>query len=151
MERIQTYYNASQNTTLPNHILFYRDGVSESQYGMVYAEEIPQIRQCITTIKAMPATKEKFRGWQPKITLLIVGKRHNARFYQRPTRKANLDAGMVVDHTVVAPTPQNFYLQSHDSPLGTARNGHYVVIINESGYTDMELQDIVCKDSVFLF
>ncbi len=52
----------------------------------------------------------------------------------------------------------NFYLQSHScmdlSPverpprgnyLGTARSGHYVVIVNQSGYTPDMLQDIVSQ------
>ncbi|CZR67286.1 uncharacterized protein PAC_17185 [Phialocephala subalpina] len=72
----------------PVHILFYQDGVSESQYAMVYEEELPQI---IRVAKLL------------------------------------------------------FYLQSHDSPIGTARPGHYVVIHNGSSYTLDQPQQITMK------
>jgi eukaryotic translation initiation factor 2C len=133
-ERLRTYFIISKGTTLPDHILFYSDGVGESRYGMVYTEEIPQIGVAVSEIKVFPKN-EKFENWNASITLLIVGKRHHARFYKRPTLKLNIDAGMVVDHTVVALTPLNFYLQSHDSSMGIARNGYYVVIVNETNYS----------------
>ncbi|KUJ21353.1 Piwi-domain-containing protein [Mollisia scopiformis] len=137
----------------PDHILFYRDGVSESQYGMVYEEELPQIRQ-----GAKAAGQKKCLQINPAITLLVVGKRHHTRFFpkwlegQKPAPKAgdrstdrNTVAGLIIDHTVVTPHHFSFYLQSHDSPIGTARTGHYVVISNGSNYSPDELQQITHK------
>jgi eukaryotic translation initiation factor 2C len=150
-ERIQHFYNNWNK--LPSHILFYRDGVSESQYGMVHLEELPQIkegcRRVIASEKLPPTTS------LPKITLLVVGKRHHTRFF--PYKKSrgysigdkttdkSLPAGLIIDHTVVNAHQFSFYLQSHDSPLGTAKSGHYVVIVNESEYTSKKLQEIVSK------
>lgn len=56
---------------------------------------------------------------------------------------ANLPSGLVVDTEVVDPTYPNFYLQSHDSPLGTARSAHYVIIENQSTYSMVTLQQLV--------
>ncbi|CAG8961370.1 hypothetical protein HYFRA_00013831 [Hymenoscyphus fraxineus] len=133
-ERMAAYMN--KNGYFPDHILFYRDGVSESQYGMVFAEELPQIQ--LGAQRAVGNQQSR-----PKITLLVVGKRHHTRFFPYDRYKEeNLTAGLVIDHTVVNPQHFNFYLQSHNSPLGTARSAHYVVIENESGYTPHELQEV---------
>ncbi|KAF4634153.1 hypothetical protein G7Y89_g3969 [Cudoniella acicularis] len=73
-------------------------------------------------------------------TLLVVGKRHHARFYPNPNdKKSNLKAGACVDEEVIAPNQFAFYLQSHDSPLGTARTGHYVVVVDDCEYGAQEL------------
>jgi hypothetical protein len=86
--------------------------------------------------------------YKPKITMLVVGKRHHTRFYLKidlpaGAKNTNLNAGLIIDHTVVNPQYDNFYLQSHDSPEGTARSGDYVVIVNESGYTPELLHNTV--------
>ncbi|TGO14137.1 hypothetical protein BTUL_0057g00030 [Botrytis tulipae] len=127
-ERLEAYYQ--YNGYLPAHILFYRDGVGEAQYGMVLEEELPQIRAACANLVA------RHKGGTPMITLLVVGKRHHARFFpdnnKMPNR--NLPSGTVVDRGVIDPNRTNFYLQSHDSGLGTARTGHYVLIVDETGY-----------------
>jgi hypothetical protein len=48
-----------------------------------------------------------------------------------------------VDSDVTSPWKADFYLQSHDSFLGTARTAHYIVIENESGYAMNEIQELV--------
>ncbi len=142
-ERLQ-YYRA-WNTGWPNHILFYWDGVSESQYGMVVTKELQQIKDAIDDIKKTAPGQ----SINTKVTLVVVGKRHHARFYplKSPADNWNLNPGLVVDTDVVLARTFNFYLQSHDSPLGTARSGHYVVLANESGYTADDLQKAVCLPS----
>jgi len=131
----------------PKHILFYRDGVSESQFAMVRNQEIQQIRDACQTYNITPGSC--------KITLVVVVKGHHSRFF--PNDKNELSAGynytykawkslvpgIAVDTDVVAPKQFNFYLQSHDSPIGTSRPGHYVVMENESGYTGKQLQEVV--------
>jgi hypothetical protein len=56
---------------------------------------------------------------------------------------------MVADTVVVTPNHISFYLQSHDSPLGTAKNGHYVVIHDDRKFDANSLQDIVSRLSPF--
>ncbi|RAL67317.1 hypothetical protein DID88_008079 [Monilinia fructigena] len=138
-ERLEAYHQ--YNGQLPAHILFYRDGVGETQYGMVFEEELPQVRAACASIAI------KHSGRQPSITLLVVGKRHHARFFPNaevthPASTMNLIAGTVVDRDVTDPNRTSFYLQSHDSALGTARTGHYVVIIDESRYGLEQLQSL---------
>jgi eukaryotic translation initiation factor 2C len=144
---------------LPEHVLFYRDGVSESQYGMVFDEEKDQIIDgCQEAFKEVKKDSKNNRctprdTWRPNLTLLVVTKRHHARFFPwteldsslNYDKKAdiNLKSGLVVDTVVVNPIKRDFYLQSHHSELGTARSGHYVVIFDQNDYDIPELQQIV--------
>ncbi|TGO65639.1 hypothetical protein BELL_1003g00030 [Botrytis elliptica] len=140
-ERLDKYRTANNNS-LPEHILFYRDGVSESQYGMVVNDEIPLIK---AGCKAAGGRGGRGGNWCPKITLLVVGKRHHTRFFPKLAKNDqynnNLSSGLVIDSGVVTPNHFSFYLQSHDSALGTARSAHYIVIINESDYTPEQIQE----------
>ena len=84
----------------------------------------------------------------PKISLIIVGKRHNIRFVmainlyschvyialrffpQKPKdadKSENCPAGTVVDRDITHPTDHDFYLQSHAGLKGTSRPAHYYV------------------------
>ncbi|KAJ7932840.1 ribonuclease H-like domain-containing protein [Mycena leptocephala] len=65
----------------------------------------------------------------PRITLIIVGKRHHIRLFpindKNADRSGNCPAGTVVDRDVGHPTEFDFYLQSHAGILGTSRPAHY--------------------------
>ena len=53
---------------------------------------------------------------QPKITVIVVGKRHHVRFFPKgrdADRSGNCLAGTVVDQDITHPTEFDFYLQSH--------------------------------------
>lgn len=52
---------------LPENILIYRDGVSEGQYQAVLEHELPKLRA----------------GFNGRIALVVVGKRHHTRFYKK--------------------------------------------------------------------
>ena len=93
----------------PEKILFYRDGVSEGQFEQVYMYELRAIQ------KACMDLPGKYR---PGITLVIVQKRHHARFFcadakDRSGKDGNIPAGTVVDRGVVHPYEFDFYLCSH--------------------------------------
>ncbi|KAI9054501.1 hypothetical protein LZ554_001659 [Drepanopeziza brunnea f. sp. 'monogermtubi'] len=139
---------------LPSEILFYRDGVSEIQYGMVLHEEKPQIFQgCKNALARLmkgprPSVPASAKNWVPKLTLIVVTKRHHARFYPEKKVSAgskedvNVACGMVVDNKVVTPNQWSFYLQSHTSELGTARTAYYVVLYDDAGQEPVALQKI---------
>jgi eukaryotic translation initiation factor 2C len=67
----------------------------------------------------------------PKITIIVVGKRHHVRFFPVNERdgdkSGNCPAGTVVDREIAHPTEFDFYLQSHGGLLGTSRPAHYSV------------------------
>ena len=77
---------------------------------------------------------------KPKITIIIVAKRHHVRFFPGGTgpmeqdRSGNCLAGTVVDQVVSHPTEFDWYLQSHGGLLGTSRPAHYNVLYDENGF-----------------
>ncbi|KAG5530005.1 hypothetical protein RHGRI_030390 [Rhododendron griersonianum] len=98
------------NNCLPKHIIFYRDGVGESQFGVVKSQEVEGIRTACSSLY-----KEEDI---PRLTFLVVQKRHNTRFFavSPKTKNGNVLPGTVVD-TRVCTTAFDFYLFSHLSPM----------------------------------
>jgi eukaryotic translation initiation factor 2C len=119
------------NKNLPENVIIYRDGVSEGQYHTLLEQELPQIRNACKQLYPAQATKQGF----PKISIIVCGKRHHTRFY--PTTEANADRssncepGTVVDRGVTEVRFWDFFVQSHACLQGTARPGHYYVVLDE--------------------
>ncbi len=119
-----------KNNRLPDNILVYRDGVSEGQYKIVIDKELPDLRKaCIATYG--DSYKE---GHRPRLTILIVGKRHHTRFYPTMANDAlrgNTKPGTVVDRGVTEGQNWDFHLQAHSPIQGTARPSHQFVLLDE--------------------
>lgn len=160
-ERVEKWFR--HNNKLPEAILLYRDGVSETQFPMVKDLEFDQIRRGFELAASAiepKDTKINLRNQKVKITLLVVGKRHHTRFYPREENddrrnddrrnndrrnddRKNNPAGLVVNSVITDPNQFSFYLQSHHSPIGTARSAHYFVIRNEMSLTASDLYKFV--------
>lgn len=121
----------AKNNVLPENLLIYRDGVSESQYELVLDQELPLLRAACSELYPVPDTKKGL----PYLTIVICGKRHHTRFYsstvQDADRSSNPRNGTVVDRGVTEPDLWDFYLQAHTALQGTARSCHYIVILDE--------------------
>lgn len=121
--------------TLPERVIFYRDGVSEGQFEIVRDQEIKAMQEAF---KEMNMTA--------KLTFVVVQKRHHTRFFsvrQDDTdRSGNLKAGLVVDRAVVHPTDFDFYLQSQAGLQGTCSPSHYQVLHDDYGFSPDELQSL---------
>jgi hypothetical protein len=119
------------NKELPENIIIYRDGVSEGQYQQILDQELPLIRSACQQAYPPAKTKSGF----PKLSIIVCGKRHHTRFY--PTQEAEADRssncgpGTVVDRGVVEVRTWDFFLQPHACLQGTARPGHYYVVLDE--------------------
>jgi eukaryotic translation initiation factor 2C len=124
---------------LPEYMLFYRDGISESQFKRCRQAEITAIKKAY-----LSCAKNAQSPPQLKLTFIVVGKRHNTRFYPQDkgaivvprknpndTRNTNLKPGLYVANTITDPGHFNFYLQSHNAIQGTARSAHYHVLEHE--------------------
>ncbi|CAG8445167.1 6244_t:CDS:10 [Dentiscutata heterogama] len=116
-----------RNGALPDQIIFYRDGVAEGQFEKVMNEEVELLKRAFVKFYSPKPP--------PKLTFIIVQKRHHARPVDPknsgPNGSGNCLPGTVVDSGIVVPQYFSFYLQSHASPLGTARSTYYHVILNE--------------------
>ncbi|RFU29653.1 hypothetical protein B7463_g6697, partial [Scytalidium lignicola] len=128
--RISLWKKNNRNLA-PENIIVYRDGVSEGQYGLVLSTELPCIREACKG----HYTKEQTKHGLPKISIIIVGKRHNTRFYptreEEADRSANPKNGTVVDRGVTSMWNWDFFLQAHTCLQGTAKPAHYYVVLDE--------------------
>jgi len=125
-----------KNNPAPRRILYYRDGVSEGQFDHVVRQEVPLIR----------AACKKLKIPDPKLTVVIVGKRHHNRFFPANERDAdrsgNAPAGLVIDREITNPVEFDFFLQSHGGLLGTSRSAHYSCLVDDNNFTADNLQQL---------
>lgn len=103
---------------LPSRIIFFRDGVSESQFMTVYNHEVRAIREACMAI-------QPDGSYNPPITFIIIQKRHHIRMFPTqgsPTdRSGNVAPGTVIDSVVTHPKDFDFFLMSHSGIQGTSR------------------------------
>ncbi|KAG6836649.1 hypothetical protein H0H93_005479 [Arthromyces matolae] len=106
MFTIATYAFISRNKKPPKRIFIFRDGVSEGEFTNVLDQEVQAMQSTFTELY-------KESPW-PKITFIVVGKRHHFRFFGEPKSESvdpkgngNLYSGFVTDRvvTVVAKLP----------------------------------------------
>lgn len=128
---LDNWRNIGKHASLPENVLVYRDGVSEGQYQTVYDKEIPLLRDAFAEVYPADLTKKNL----PRLTVVIVGKRHHTRFYPSQAkdmdRGGNCKPGTIIDRGVTEEGIWDFYLQSHAVIQGTGRPAHYVVVLDE--------------------
>jgi eukaryotic translation initiation factor 2C len=95
------------------------------------------------------ACKKLHPTYAPKITFVVVQKRHHTRFFpsqsNQADRSGNCQAGTVVDTGIVHPFEFDFYLQSHAGLLGTSRPAHYNVLCDENRFNSDTLQELTYR------
>ncbi|KAI1101620.1 Piwi-domain-containing protein [Jackrogersella minutella] len=127
------------NKTVPEHVYYLRDGVSEGQFQQVLEKEVTEMKR---------AFREKNAG-DPKFTTIIATKRHHVRFFPKAGDKATSDRngnplpGTLVERDVTHPQHFDFYLCSHVAIQGTARPVHYQVIADEAGVQPNDLVKMI--------
>uniref|UniRef100_A0A131XXA7 Putative eukaryotic translation initiation factor 2c n=1 Tax=Ixodes ricinus TaxID=34613 RepID=A0A131XXA7_IXORI len=136
-ELLLGFYNAN-NQIRPHKILFYRDGVSESQFRQVLDHELAAIRAACVELEP---------GYEPGITFLTVQKRHHTRFMPENRRdgcgkSGNIPPGTTIDTTVTHPVDFDFFLCSHFGIQGTSRPAHYYVLWDDNEFTADALQKL---------
>uniref|UniRef100_A0ACD5X2A0 Uncharacterized protein n=1 Tax=Avena sativa TaxID=4498 RepID=A0ACD5X2A0_AVESA len=125
---------------LPGRIIFFRDGVSETQFDKVLKEEMHAVR----------ASCSRYPGYKPLITFIVVQKRHHTRLFHREKNGGsthysdqNIPPGTVVDTVITHPREFDFYLCSHWGTKGTSRPTHYHVLLDENNFQSDELQQLI--------
>lgn len=138
VERLQLWQK--RNRGLPNKVIVYRDGVSEGQYRIVLEQEYPAFKKAFD--KLYGAEKN-----HPKISIVMVGKRHHTRFY--PTKDEDTDGrtgnpkpGTVVDRGVTGEKIFDFFLLAHQGLQGTSKPAHYVVLRDDIKLGADQLQSL---------
>ncbi|KAH6567126.1 hypothetical protein BASA60_009173 [Batrachochytrium salamandrivorans] len=138
VELLKTFYLTCK--AKPERIVYYRDGVSETQFNVVLRCEIDSIRR---------ACAELDPEYRPTVTFVIVQKRHHARFFpihpEDADRSGNVLPGTVVDVGVTHPSEFDFYMCSHPGLQGTSKPTHYHVLFDENGFDSNSLQELTYR------
>ncbi|AQK89077.1 argonaute104 [Zea mays] len=109
-ESLIDFYTSSGKRK-PEHIIIFRDGVSESQFTQVINIELDQI------IEACKFLDEK---WSPKFTVIVAQKNHHTKFFQTASPD-NVLPGTVVDSKVCHPKNFDFYMCAHAGMIVSTR------------------------------
>ncbi|KAI4382066.1 hypothetical protein MLD38_008074 [Melastoma candidum] len=124
----------------PDRIIFYRDGVGEGQFSQVLFHEVDAIHRACNSLE---------EGYLPRVTFVLVQKRHHTRFFPHThgdrnstDRSGNVLPGTVVDTQICHPTEFDFYLNSHAGIQGTSRPTHYHVLYDDNKFTADALQTL---------
>ncbi|CAI5508532.1 unnamed protein product [Closterium sp. Naga37s-1] len=120
----------------PERIIFFRDGVSEGQFYQVLAYELE-------AVKAACRAMDPSGSYSPRITYVVVQKRHHTRLFPADNNRdknGNVMPGTVVDSVICHPREFDFFLNSHASIQGTSRPTHYRVLWDENGFTADSMQ-----------
>ncbi|KAI8999832.1 Piwi domain-containing protein [Gaertneriomyces semiglobifer] len=143
-ELLRAFFQTSQ--VKPGRIVVFRDGASESQFNEIRQTEIKAIKRACSDIERASGGKGTY---EPKITFVVVTKRHNVRFF--PEKKEDADKsgnvlpGAVVDRTIVHPVEWDFFLQSHAGLQGTSRSSHYHILHDENSLTPDVIQNMTYR------
>ncbi|EGT40273.1 CBN-RDE-1 protein [Caenorhabditis brenneri] len=152
----------NNNNRIPEHIIVYRDGVSDSEMLRVSHDELKSLKNEVDRFIGERGRSETV----PKYTFIVIQKRHKTRLFRKIDEKrpineeeakqwdedmkesdksgiVNPSSGTTVDKTIVSKYKFDFFLASHHGALGTSRPGHYTVMYDDSNLT----QDQVYKMS----
>ncbi|CAF3592980.1 unnamed protein product [Rotaria socialis] len=139
VEELLIAFKTSNDGTLPEHIVFFRDGVDDGQFERIHNGEVVDLKKAFQAV--YPASSSP-----PLLTFIVVKKRHNTRLFRLlPSNEViNVESGVVVDECIVNANPNypNFFLNSHEPRLGTNKIGNYVVIVNEIEYLFSDLEEL---------
>lgn len=106
---LNLWISEGRNQMFPQNILVYRDGVSEGQYAMVTDQELPLLQQACEEVYGPVGQR------LPRITIVIVTKRHHTRFgpmnEQQADNNGNCLPGTVVDRGITMTDQWDFYIR----------------------------------------
>lgn len=111
--------------TLPQRILFFRDGVGDGQMHYVISHEVDQLRNTLNKHYEIANQELKF-------AFIIVNKKINTRIF-KAAGNANPVTGTVVDDVITLPERYDFYLVSQSVRQGTVAPTLYNVVYDSFG------------------
>ncbi|XP_048369812.1 piwi-like protein 1 [Sphaerodactylus townsendi] len=132
---LRTWY--TYNNCMPSRIIVYRDGVGDGQLKTLVNYEVPQFLECLKTVG---------QDYSPKLTVIVVKKRVNTRFFAKVGgRHQNPPPGTVIDLEVTRPEWYDFFIVSQSVRAGTVSPTHYNVIYDNSALKPEHMQRLTYK------
>lgn len=123
--------------TLPERILFYRDGVGDSQLHQVFGTEVKFLKNKLDEIYKSAGVEKGCR-----MTFIIVSKRINTRYFINGRNPA---PGTVVDDVITLPERYDFFLVSQSVRQGTVSPTSYNVLYDNMGLPPDKIQILTYK------
>jgi aubergine-like protein len=122
----------------PERIVYYRDGVGDSQVQFVKKQEVEPI---IATLRDIYGDEQ-----EPRFAFIIVNKRTNARFFKKSgSQWINPKPGSIINSGVTMRGRQEFYLISTSVNTGTTNPTHYNIIYNTTGLEQDKIEKLTYK------
>ena len=135
-------FRANNGGKMPEHLVIFRDGVSDQQFEHVNTKELPLIQEAIIL--------SGYELKDVKICIVICQKRHNTRVVCEDMSSGSMKyvnpcPGLVVDATcgpnsIANATNVEYYLNSHASPKGTSKCCKYTVIYDQIKFKLSEIE-----------
>nr|AGL54162.1 PIWI-like protein 1 [Ambystoma mexicanum] len=127
----------SFNNAMPARIIVYRDGVGDGQLKTLVNYEVPQFLDCLKSVG---------HDYNPKLTVIVVKKRVNARFFAHAGgRLQNPPPGTIIDVEVTRPEWYDFFIISQSVRQGTVTPTHYNVVYDNSSLKPDHMQRLTYK------
>lgn len=123
--------------TLPERILFFRDGVGDGQLHQVFNTEVQFLKKKLDEIYKSAGIENGCR-----LAFVVVSKRINTRYF---VNGKNPDPGTVVDDVITLPERYDFYLVSQSCKQGTVSPTSYNVIHDNMGLSTDKMQMLAYK------
>ncbi|XP_069123522.1 piwi-like protein 1 isoform X1 [Argopecten irradians] len=125
------------NHVFPEKIIVFRDGVGDGQLQYVSGHEVEQLKGCFSQFG---------EDYQPRLGVVIVQKRINARIFLKGHREMeNPPSGTVVDHTITRREWYDYFLVSQHVRQGTVSPTHYVVVHDNTNLKPDHMQRLSYK------
>lgn len=144
MDEQLRFFAKHNGKKMPSKIIYYRDGVGDSQFDNFVGNEIESMKRACQKIYP--------QGMQPPITVIIVNKRHHTRVFPLSvkdkgdggdgTKFNNIRPGTVIDTDIVSPKYFQFFLASHSAIQGVSKPAKYTVILNECKISADDMQSL---------
>eukprot|EP01017_Pseudomicrothorax_dubius_P019013 TRINITY_DN2093_c0_g1_i6.p1 TRINITY_DN2093_c0_g1~~TRINITY_DN2093_c0_g1_i6.p1 ORF type:complete len:362 (+),score=85.72 TRINITY_DN2093_c0_g1_i6:49-1086(+) len=124
----------THNRDIPETIIFFRDGVSETQEIALLTLEIPQILESFSDIAS---------EYKPKLAVVVIDKRITQKFFaSEQGRMVNPPQGTLIDQVIVSKN-YDFYMISQDVKRGTATPTHYRVVYDNTEIPQEVMQELI--------
>ncbi|OMJ87591.1 hypothetical protein SteCoe_10683 [Stentor coeruleus] len=136
LEALHAFHKATKNRFMPEVIIIFRDGISDSQIKATKDSEVKSIKKMFLT---------DFQGYSPNLVYVIVNKNTNAKLFSKGTGGyTNPNPGTLVNSTIV-PDEQSFYLISHYVTQGMVSPTLYRIIDNDGNIDLMIIARLAFK------
>lgn len=129
-------YRAAHGT-LPERILFYRDGVGDGQLHQVFNTEVQVLKNKLDEIYKSAGIEKGCR-----FAFVVVSKRINTRYF---VNSQNPIPGTIVDDIITLPERYDFFLVSQSVRQGTVSPTSYNVIYDNMGLNPDRMQILTYK------